>query len=33
MVLRVALYEYGCPTGIVSDGGGSFKANQVLKIY
>ena len=33
MVLRVALYEHGCPTGIVCDGGGIFKANQVLKIY
>ena len=33
MVLRAALYEHGCPTGIVCDGGGIFKANQVLKIY
>ncbi len=33
MVLRVALSEHGCPTGIVCDGGGIFKANQVLKIY
>ncbi len=33
MVLRIALYEHGCPTGIVCDGGGIFKANQVLKIY
>jgi transposase len=33
IVLRLALQEHGCPTGIVSDGGGIFKANQVLKIY
>jgi len=33
MVLRVALSEHGCPTGIVCDGGGIFKANQILKIY
>ncbi len=33
MVLRAALYEHGCPTGIVCDGGGIFKANQLLKIY
>lgn len=33
MVLRIALYEHGCPTGIVSDGGGIVKATQVRKIY
>jgi hypothetical protein len=33
IVLRLALQEHGCPTGIVSDGGGIFKATQVLKIY
>lgn len=33
MILRAALFEHGCPTGIVSDGGSIFKANQVLKIY
>ena len=33
MLLRAALSEHGAPTGIVCDGGGIFKANQVLKIY
>jgi hypothetical protein len=33
LVLRAALHEYGAPTGIVSDGGGIFRANQVLRIY
>jgi len=33
IVLRLALHEHGCPTGIVSDGGGIFKATQVLTIY
>ena len=33
MLLHAALAEHGCPTGIVCDGGGIFKANQVLKIY
>ena len=30
MILRTALFEHGCPTGIVGDGGSIFKANQVL---
>jgi len=33
MVLRAALHEHGCPTGIVSDGGSIFKAHPVRKIY
>ena len=33
LVLRLALLEHGVPTAIVSDGGGIFRANQVLRIY
>ena len=33
VVLREALRVYGCPTGIVSDGGSIFKAQAVLHIY
>lgn len=33
IVLRAALSAHGCPLGIVSDGGGIFRAGLVLKIY
>jgi hypothetical protein len=33
IVLHAALRAHGTPIGIVSDGGGVFKANQVLRIY
>jgi putative transposase len=33
LVLRLALLEHGAPTAIVSDGGGIFRANHVLRIY
>jgi putative transposase len=33
IVLRAALAAHGSPLGIVSDGGGIFRAGQVLRIY
>lgn len=33
IVLHAALQAHGAPVGIVSDGGGVFKANQALRIY
>jgi len=33
LVLHAALREHGCPAGIVSDGGGIFRANPVRAIY
>jgi hypothetical protein len=33
IVLHAAIRQFGSPEAVVSDGGGIFRANQVLAIY